>query len=364
MNEQRLQMRSRKGVIRLLSALGTVALLGISVVASRAMMGPEFSPTSLFQADGAATGDDKTTANAVAKANAFLDSLDAGLRGKALYEYDSRKKPSWSNLPVTMVPRNGVRLGELSKVQRAAALDALAAVLSKQGYQKAIDIVNADDQLVKDKVNKMQFGGEHFYLALFGKPSPTEPWMLQFGGHHLGINVTIVGKDSVLTPTHTGTQPDAFTRGGKTVRPLGPENDLAFKLVNSLDDKQKAQAVLGAKPKNLLLGPGQDGKTVAAEGIKGSALTDAQRDTLLQLIGAWVHILPERAATDRLAALKAKLDDTHFAWYGPTTDGSAAYFRIQGPTLVIEYAPQGGTNHIHTIIRDPSNDYGLELTKR
>ena len=120
----------------------------------------------------------------------------------------SAKKPSWSNLPVTMVPRNGLRLGELTKPQRAAALDVLAAVLSKQGFQKVLDIMNADDQLVRGNDNRMRFGTENYYLALFGTPSATRPWMLQFGGHHLGLNVTVVGKDAVVTPTHTGTQPD------------------------------------------------------------------------------------------------------------------------------------------------------------
>ena len=194
------------------------------------------------------------------------------------------------------------RNGELTKEQRAAALEAVAAVLSKEGYQKVIDIMNADDQLVKDKQNKMRFGTENFYLALFGKPSTTTPWMLQFGGHHLGINVTMVGKNAVLTPSHTGTQPDSFTRAGKTVRPLGPENDLAFKLVNMLDAKQQKQAVLGAKPKNLVLGPGQDGKTIAAEGLKCNLLDNEQRATLLALIAAWVNILPDAAAARRLAA--------------------------------------------------------------
>jgi hypothetical protein len=274
------------------------------------------------------TGDDQVVAKAVAKANAFLETLDGAQRGKVLLDFDSAKKPSWSNLPVTMVPRNGLRVGELTKPQRAAALDVLAAVLSKQGFQKVIDIMNADDQLVKGNDNKMRFGTENYYLAVFGTPSATKPWMLQFGGHHLGLNVTIVGKDTVLTPTHTGTQPDSFTRDGQTVRPLGAENDLAFKLVNLLDAEQQKQAVLGAKPLNLVLGPGQDGKTI------------------------------------RMAALKAKIDETYFAWYGPTTKGSAAYYRIQGPTLLIEYAPQQGrTDHIHTIIRDSGNDYGKELTK-
>src|SRR5438128_3263281 len=336
----------RMRATRWASALGCVGLLAFSVYFSRDL-----------------TGADQVVATAVAKANAFLETLDGQQRGKALLEFDSAKKPSWSNLPVTMVPRNGLRLGELTKPQRTAALDAIAAVLSKQGFQKVIDIMNADDQLVKGNDNRMRFGTDNYYLAVFGTPSATRPWMLQFGGHHLGINVTVVGKDTVLTPTHTGAQPDSFTRNGKTVRPLGPENDIAFKLVNMLDAEQQKQAVLGGKPRNLVLGPGQDGKTIRPEGLRCDALKEDQRAVLLDLIGAWVHIRPGGAAASRIAALKAKIDETYFAWYGPTTNGSAAYYRIQGPTLLIEYAPQGGTNHIHTIIRDPSNDYGKELTK-
>jgi hypothetical protein len=239
----------RTRALRLAPALGCVGLLAFSVFVSRDV-----------------AGGDQVVANAVAKANAFLETLDAQQRGKVLYEFDSAKKPSWSNLPVTMVPRNGLRLGELTKPQRAAALDALAAVLSRQGFQKVIDIMNADDQLVRGNDNRMRFGTDNYYLAFFGTPSATKPWMLQFGGHHLGLNVTVVGKDAVVTPTHTGAQPDSFTRDGKTVRPLGAENDLAFKLVNMLDADQKKQAVLGANPRNLVLGPGQDGKTIRPEG--------------------------------------------------------------------------------------------------
>jgi hypothetical protein len=352
---------TQKRTVSLQTALLTVLLLGVAVVGSRATIVPS-APAPLT--DVVAAGDDKVAENAAAKAKAFLESLDAGQRGKALFDYESAKKPSWSNLPVTIVPRNGLPLGDLTKPQRAAALEAVAAVLSKEGYQKVIDIMNADDQLIKGKENKMKFGTEHYYIALFGTPSVTKPWMLQFGGHHLGINVTMVGKNAVLTPTHTGTQPDSFTRAGKTVRPLGPENDLAFKLVNMLDADQKKLAVLGTKPKNLVLGPGQDGKTIQPEGLKCSTLNKDQRATLMELIGAWVNILPADAAASRMAAIKEKIDDAHFVWYGATTNGSAAYFRIQGPTLLVEYAPQGGTSHIHTIIRDPSNDYGKELTKR
>jgi len=334
MTESRSQMSSYEGTrrkrgVKLLPALGAILLVGFSLYASRAAVRPA-NPARPSQAGGEAKGDDKATAKAVAAANAFLETLDAKQRDKVLLAYDSAKKPSWSNLPVTMVPRNGVALGELTKAQRAAALDAVAAVLSKQGYQKVIDIMNADDQLVTDKGNKMRFGTPNFFLAIFGKPSATQPWMLQFGGHHLGINVTVVGKDAAITPTHTGTQPNSFLRDGKTVRPLGPENDLAFKLVNLLDAKQKAQAIRGAKPRNLALGPGQDGKTIPPEGIKAAALTEAQRGVLVDLIAAWVTILPEKAAADRMAEIKGKLEETYFAWYGPTANGSAAYYRVQG----------------------------------
>ncbi len=174
----------------------------------------------------------------------------------------------------------------------------------------------------------------------------------------------MIGKNLVLTPSLTCTQPEAFKRDGKTVRPLGAENDKGFALVNALEEGQRKQAIIGQKPGNLVLGPGEDGKKIAPVGIRGSALTENQQAMLLDLIAQWVNIVDEDAAMLRMAELKAQLPDTHFAWSGPTTNGSAAYYRIQGPTVVIEYAPQGTTNHIHTVIRDPSNDYGEKWLRR
>jgi hypothetical protein len=325
---------------------------------------------------GAVIDDEKTaapTAHAVAAANAFLDALDAKQREKALYEFNSERKPRWSNLPVTMVPRNGVRLGDLTKAQRTLAMNAVAAVLSKSGYQKVVDIMDGDQRLAEGKGGKgkgggkgpkAMFGADQYYLAIFGKPSETKPWMVQFGGHHLGVNVTVIGKHFVLTPSHTGAQPALFERNGKDVRPLGLENDTAFKLVNALDEKQRAQAIIGKRPQQLVLGPGQDGKKIEPQGIKGSALTADQQVMLLDVIGAWVNIVEADAAKARMAEIKDKIGETYFAWSGPTAKGSAAYFRVQGPTVVIEYAPQGGTDHIHTVIRNPKDDYGAALLKQ
>lgn len=308
------------------------------------------------------------TLGPVAAAEAFLTALDPAQREKALLDFGSPKKPNWSNLPVTFVPRNGVKLGDLTKDQRDKAMGVVAAVLSKDGYQKVIDIMDGDQKLVdnpgkggkaKDGGKGPMFGKDLYYLALFGRPSETQPWMVQFGGHHLGVNVTVVGKHFILTPTHTGTQPGLFKRGETEVRPLGRESDMAFRLLASLDEKQKAQAVIGDRAQGeLLLGPGRDGKSIEPKGVRGSDLTVDQQGKLLDVIGAWVTIVEPGSARARMPAIKEKVGLTHFAWSGPTTPGSAAYFRIQGPNIFIEYAPQGGNDHIHTVIRNPEDEYG------
>ena len=254
-----------------------------------------------------------------------------------MYEFGSEKKPNWSNLPVTFVPRNGVRLGDLTKEQRAKAMDVVAAVLSKErlpegrrhhGRRSETGREGPKGGKGKDGKGKGKggkgpmFGADLYYLAIFGKPSETKPWMVQFGGHHLGVNVTVIGKNFVLTPTHTGAQPTLFKRDDKEVRPLGQENDTAFKLVDALDEKQRAQAIIGERPQQeLLLGPGRDGKKIEPKGIKGSALTADQQAMLLDVIGAWVNIVEPDAAAARMAAIKEKIGETYFAWSGPTEKG-------------------------------------------
>ncbi len=348
------------------ATLGVVLVMGLALYLSSSPLPP---------APAAATDDPQekkpdAPTRAVIAANAFLDMLDARQREKALYEFASTKKSNWSNLPVTMVQRNGVRLGDLTKEQRAKAMEVLAAVLSKAGYQKVVDIMDGDQKLAeggrggRGGGNGPMFGADLYFLAIFGKPSETQPWMVQFGGHHLGVNVTVIGKHFVLTPTHTGAQPTLFNRDGNEVRPLGLEADSAYKLVNALDEKQRAQAIVGERSQQeLLLGPGRDGKKIEPKGVKGSALTAAQQALLLDVIAVWVNIVEPDAAAVRMVGIKDKIGETYFAWSGPTEKGSAAYFRVHGPTVVIEYAPQGGTDHIHTVIRNPEDDYGAGLIK-
>jgi hypothetical protein len=270
--------------------------------------------------------------------------------------------------------RNGVKFGDMTPAQEKAALAVLSAVLSSEGFQKVMAIVDADQVLEVESAPKraptaaIRFGRAEYYLGILGTPSTSTPWMIQFGGHHLAVNVTLAGTANVLAPTHTGAQPATYTMAGRTVRPLGDENDKAFALVNALTPEQQKQAILAPTVMNLVLGPGTDGKMIAPEGVRAAAFTPAQRTMLLGLVREWVDILGSEAATAKMKEVEAGLAETYFAWAGPTTNGQGAYFRIHGPTVLIEYAPQGqgagNTDHIHTIYRDPTNDYAAKVTRR
>ncbi len=313
------------------------------------------------------------TARIVVAANRFLATLDQQQRKNVLFAFDDEaQRARWSNFPVRMTPRAGLKMGDLSATQRSAAMSLLATVLSARGYEKVQQIVEGDEMLKANERNNPMFGRDLYYISLLGTPSETKPWMLQFGGHHLAVNVTIAGEHGVLTPTLTGAQPALYTLAGKTVRPLGQESDKALALLNALDEGQKKQAILSYHVGDLVLGPGQDGKTIQPEGLKAAAMSDRQRAMLLDVISEWSGIVHESAAAARMAELRADLDDTWFSWSGPTTaapgQNITAYYRIQGPHLVIEYAPQrlGGdlSMHVHTMYRDPTNDYGKKCTAR
>ena len=348
------------------------------------------------------------TEKVVRAADKFLATLSDEQKSKVIFAYDDEaQRVRWSNLPTGFVPRAGMRLKDMSAPQREAAMDLLATVLSPMGLEKVNQIRLADDDFKANGSRRGprgggpggppppgpggppppfgakggpggrpssaggdMFGKDLYYFSFLGAPSLTVPWMLQFGGHHLALNITIAGSKGVLTPSLTGAQPATYTLNGQTIRPLGRESDKALALLQSLDDKQRQQAVLNYQVADLILGPGQDGKTIAPEGLKVSAMNDKQRAMLLDLISEWAGIINETTASARMAELRADLKETYFAWSGPTNfeqgRNIAAYYRVQGPHLVIEYAPQHDepANHIHTIYRDPTNDYGRQFSSK
>ncbi|WP_010510774.1 DUF3500 domain-containing protein [Komagataeibacter europaeus] len=275
----------------------------------------------------------------------------------------------WSNFPVSDVPRPGLRMGQLTPAQRAAAFHLLQTVLSPKGYRKVMDIMGGD-QALADAGTPFASGKAVYTIAIFGTPGTTSPWMVQFGGHHLGLNIVIDGQHGVMTPTLTGAQPAIYQADGRTVRVLAGENDRAFALLDALDAKQRQQAILSYRVEDLVQGPGHDGETLIPEGIKGSALTATQKDLLMGVIGEWAGIINDAYATPRLKEIRDDLDNTWFAWSGPATHApdhnGSSYYRIQGPRLLIEFSPQGvgddPTMHVHTVYRDPTDSYGNRYT--
>jgi hypothetical protein len=167
------------------------------------------------------------------------------------------------------------------------------------------------------------FGSDLYYISFLGKPSTTQPWMLQFGGHHLALNITIAGNRGVMTPSLTGAQPATFKVDGQTIRPLGTESDKASALLQTLDANQRQQAILDYRVADLVLGPGQDGKKIAPEGLKVSAMNDKQRAMLLDLIAEWAGIMNESAAAVRMAQLKADSPSLEFIHNLPTMKRNA-----------------------------------------
>jgi hypothetical protein len=354
-----------------------------------------------------------STEKVVQAADKFLATLNDEQRQKVEYPFgDAQQRARWSNFPTGFVPRGGISLKQMSPTQQAAALELLKTVLSPMGYEKVSQIRMADDDFKANGSKRGprgggppprngtppagaqgpppsgsggpsrpggpgapggpppfaagdMFGSDLYYISFLGKPSTTQPWMLQFGGHHLALNITIAGNRGVMTPSLTGAQPATFKVSGQMIRPLGKESDKASALLQTLDSNQRQQAILNYRVADLVLGPGEDGKKIAPEGLKVSAMNDKQRAMLLDLIAEWTGIMNESAAAVRMAQLKADLNETWFAWSGPTKfepgTNITAYYRIQGPHLVIEYAPQSDepANHIHTIYRDPTNDYGV-----
>jgi hypothetical protein len=310
----------------------------------------------------------------VSAANAFLAGLTAAQRTQAALSFDdAAAKAQWSNLPAGLFRWNGVKMGDLSETQRESARAVLRLILSPSGYERVMASVRADETLrvAAGANNNQQYGSDNYFVAVFGTPSAEAPWMFRFGGHHVTVNATMVGSNLALTPSFPGCEPCEFSADGRTLVPGGDQLTTAFRFLESLDATQRQQAVIGQQPIDLVLGPTQAMRTVAPEGLRLNALTAAQQAAFVELARTYIGIANSAAAEAKLAEVRAGLADTYFIWRGPTAAGSSMYYRIQGPAVWIEYsgmgnqrAASGGANHVHSIYRDPSNEYGAKWVTR
>ena len=308
---------------------------------------------------------DEITA-AAAAATRFLETLDPAQARVAVLPPDSPLIANWSNLPAGVVrfERNGVRAGDLhDDTQQAALLDFLAAALSSAGAELVQGVIAAEGVLA-DSSRASRFGwtSDNYWLAFFGEPSADGDWSWQFGGHHLAINVAVTGGVMSMSPAFIGIEPAVFVLDGSEMAPLSDRVSGAVALMGALPEEQRNAAVVRRRPREVYAGPGRDGVTPPVEGSRVGGWPAESRRQLLDLIALWVGGMPPAAAERRLAEIEAALPDVRFAWNGGTDGSGSIYYRIQGPTLLIEFSTQGSVGaaggHYHSIYRNPTNEYG------
>lgn len=317
-----------------------------------------FYPAPIFAAEPAAE-----MANA---ANNFLTSLKPEQRAKATFELNSDERKNWHFVPKQ---RNGLPFKEMSEEQRDLSHTLLKSGLGKSGYVKATTIMSLE-QVLFDMENKNPIRNpEFYYVSIFGKPDATNTWGWRVEGHHLSINFTIVkGMLFSATPSFFGSNPGEVKEGPrKGVRPLATEEDLGRALVKSLSAEQKKVAVFSTKaPRDIITGSSRKAEPLDPVGLKHSDMTKNQREVLMKLIREYL----ERSRSEILEADLAKIKKAGvgkitFAWAGGFERGEPHYYRIQGPTFLMEYDnTQNNANHVHAVWRDFENDFGEDILRK
>jgi hypothetical protein len=320
---------------------------------------------------------------------AFLASLDDAGRAKVQASLtDNDRRTAWSNLPANLAPRQGLTVGGMGPKQREALHAMLAAAFSSQGYLKTTtimwheDVLNALTAEALSKApdsdpNKQRmlaflpnFDSEKFFVTVFGDPTGKDwGWMLT--GHHYAANFTVAGGKVAFTPLFLGANPQVVPAGRYAGwRILQHEADRALALVGALTPEQRKAAVIAdAVDTTVFAGKGQQPPATPSatpRGLQASRLDDVQRRLLLGLIDEYIGDASDEARARQRAAIAADgPDKLYFAWWGPTDDPKARFmFRVAGPSIIIDYvrepSGEGEFNHVHSIMRDPSNDYGAE----
>jgi hypothetical protein len=310
---------------------------------------------------------DRSVSAMTAAATAFLAELRPDQRATATFALADAERLRWHFIPNESFPRKGLALRGMSDAQRAKAHDLLRAGLSQRGYLTATAIIGLEDVLraIEGGV-RMARDPVDYQFTVFGTPGGSAPWAWRVEGHHLSLHFTIAGRTVVATsPAFTGANPAEVRDGDrKGTRVLAPLEDLARALVTSLDAGQRGTAVLeGAAPGDILTMNRNDIAPLAPAGLAASAMTAAQREAMMRLIEAYTGLVADDLAADRMARLRsAGLDRIAFAWAGPLERGAKHYYRVQGPTFLIEYDnTQNDGNHVHAVWRDFQGDFGRDL---
>lgn len=308
-----------------------------------------------------------TPAEAMAEAaERLLESLDDNQRQQISFSFEDAERTNWNFVPME---RKGLPLKNMQQHQRQLAFGLLSSAVSHRGFTKAVNIMALEQILheMEDNSPRRDPGLYHFYI--FGTPSTEKTWGWRVEGHHLSLSLTLVdGQQVVGTPAFLGANPAHVKHGPhEGLRVLEAEEDLARQLLHSLDDAQRKVAVVSTDaPADVINGPGKDAEPLSPMGLAAKDLTKEQRAELMTLVREYVHTYrPELAREDMKKIREAGVGQIYFAWAGGDQPGDPHYYRIQGPTFILEYDnTQNDANHVHVVWRDFKNDFGANLLKQ
>jgi hypothetical protein len=330
-----------------LVAAAVIALLGTTAI--------------LFSADPAAV----VMSNA---ANRFLATLTADQKQNAQFQFDADERTHWHFIPTEMFARRGLTLKEMTPPQRDAARALLRSGLSEHGFTTTSTIMSLEDILRGVDGEQFVRDPERYFFSVFGTPAAKGTWGWRVEGHHVSLQFTVVnGEPTVSAPTFFGSNPAEVRTGDrKGLRVLGFEEDPARALLNALDAPQRKKALLSAQaPGDILTMNTFPIEPLAPAGIMASELTPAGRTMLMTIVDAYIdQMTPDVASLRRNRLHKSGVEKIGFAWAGESERGKKHYYRVQGPTFLIEYDnTQNDGNHVHSVWRDFDGDFGRDLLR-
>ena len=315
-------------------------------------------------------------------ATRLLTSLTAEQRQQASFAFAADERLHWHFIPTEMFPRQGLLIRDMNPKQRTLLHDLLKTGLSQRGYLTATSIMDLDTVLKALEAAEraaaaqpprgqvLERDPEKYFFSIFGTPTPTQEvtWGWRVEGHHVSLHFTVVNGTLVASsPSFFGSNPAEVREGPKKgLRILGAEEDAARALLQSLDAAQRARAIIdAAAPGDMVTMANVNISPLSPSGLPADAMTSAQRDVLMKLLDVYIGKMAGDIAEDRLARVrKAGVEKIAFAWAGDTERGKKHYYRVQGPTFLVEYDnTQNDGNHIHSVWRDFNGDFGRDLLR-
>jgi hypothetical protein len=334
-------------------------------------------------AAGSMVAAERSSANMAGAATKLLASLTPEQRQEGAFAFASDERLHWHFIPTgpaPMFPRNGLTIKAMSESQRKLALDLLKAGLSQRGYLTATSIMDLETILgaleaaqraaaaPPPRGTPIVRDSERYFFSIFGTPSTKDTWGWRVEGHHISLHFTVVNGSLVAgSPSFFGSNPAEVREGPKKgTRILGMEEDAARALLESLEATQKTTAIINATaPNDMVTMANVKIDPLSPTGISASALNDKQRELLMKLIDVYTGFMAPDIAADRVARFKkAGVEKIGFAWAGDTERGRKHYYRVQGPTFLVEYDnTQNDGNHVHSVWRDFEGDFGRDLLR-